>query len=189
MKPNVGWHPCSTMSRPECALDEQPLLEPNRSLATQHTQMTDTEWMQRCLALADEAERHGEVPVAAMVVVGDELVASGFNRNIVDNDPSAHAEVVAMRAAGRAIGNHRLVNATLYCTLEPCLMCTGAMIHARVRRLVYAASDPKTGAVHSVFNGLLDPRHNHRVEVEVGVLADIASEKLRTFFRARRGRD
>ncbi len=148
--------------------------------------MTDSDWMQQCLTLAIEAERLGEVPVAALVVIGNELIASGFNRNIIDHDPSAHAEIVALRAAGKAVGNHRLVDATLYCTLEPCLMCAGAIVHARVRRLVYAAADPKTGAVQSVFNVLLDPRHNHRVEVESGLLADQSAERLRAFFRSRR---
>ena len=142
--------------------------------------------MLQCLALADEAQALGEVPVAALVVRGDAVIGRGYNRNIVDCDPSAHAEIVAMREAGRAVGNHRLVGTTLYCTLEPCLMCAGAMVHARVARLVYAADDPKTGAVGSVFDVLADPRHNHRVEVARGVMALEAGERLRAFFRDKR---
>lgn len=145
-------------------------------------------WMQQALSLADAAEALGEVPVAAIVVVDEQIVGRGYNRNIIDHDPSAHAEIVALREAGRTLGNHRLVDATLYCTLEPCLMCAGAIVHARVRELVYAADDPKTGAAGSVFDVLADPRHNHRVSVVRGVLADLASERLRAFFRRKRAR-
>jgi tRNA(Arg) A34 adenosine deaminase TadA len=146
----------------------------------------DEGWMSQALALADEAEALGEVPVAALVVIGDTIVGRGYNRNILDRDPSAHAEIVALRAAGLALGNHRLVDATLYCTLEPCLMCVGAMLHARIARLVYAADDPKTGAAGSVFDLLGDVRHNHRIAIERGVLAEAAGERLRTFFRGKR---
>jgi tRNA(adenine34) deaminase len=147
---------------------------------------TDSDWMQQTLALADAAEALGEVPVAALVVLGDRIIGRGYNRNIVDCDPSAHAEIVALREAGRTVGNHRLVDASLYCTLEPCLMCAGAIIHARLARLVFAADDPKTGAVGSVFDVLADTRHNHRVQVQRGVLADLAGERLRSFFRNKR---
>jgi tRNA(Arg) A34 adenosine deaminase TadA len=149
----------------------------------------DERWMREALALADSAEASGEVPVAALVVRQGRVVGRGYNRNILDHDPSAHAEIVALRAAGAVLGNHRLVDTTLYCTLEPCLMCAGAIIHARVQRLVYAAPDPKTGAVGSVFDVLTDPRHNHRVEVRAGVLAAEAGERLRAFFRRRRAED
>ena len=143
-------------------------------------------WMTEALALADAAEAMGEVPVAALVVLDGVVIGRGYNRNIVDCDPSAHAEIVALRQAGQAVGNHRLVGASLYCTLEPCVMCAGAIIHARLAQLVYAADDPKTGAVGSVFDIIADPRHNHRVEVVRGVLADQASERLREFFRRKR---
>jgi len=148
--------------------------------------LIDLDWMQQCLDLASAAQALGEVPVAALVVLGDRIVGRGYNRNIIDCDPSAHAEIVALREAGKSVGNHRLVGATLYCTLEPCLMCAGAIVHARLARLVFAADDPKTGAVGSVFDVLADARHNHRVEVQRGVLAEPASERLRTFFRDKR---
>ena len=113
-------------------------------------------------------------------------IGRGYNRNIVDCDPSAHAEIVAMREAGRAVGNHRLVGASLYCTLEPCIMCAGAIIHARLARLVFAADDPKTGAVGSVFDVIADPRHNHRVEVVRGVMAEPAASACGSSSGARR---
>ncbi|MBJ6977877.1 tRNA adenosine(34) deaminase TadA [Luteimonas sp. MC1895] len=149
----------------------------------------DIAWMRHALALAGRAEReHDEIPVGAVVVESDgRLVGEGWNRNIGDHDPSAHAEIVAMREAGRALGNHRLVGCTLYVTLEPCAMCAMAMVHARVARVVYGAGDPKTGAAGSVFNLLADPRHNHRVEVLGGVLGEEAGARLRNYFRAKRG--
>jgi tRNA(Arg) A34 adenosine deaminase TadA len=155
-----------------------------------NTAARDTEWMLHALSLADRAEREdGEVPVGA-VVVGPEgrLLGEGSNRNISEFDPSAHAEIVAMRRAGQALGNHRLLGCTLYVTLEPCAMCAMAMVHARVGRVVYAASDPKTGAAGSVFNLLSDPRHNHRVQVEGGLLAAEAGGRLSAYFRAKRGK-
>lgn len=143
--------------------------------------------MQQALRCAREAaEQRGEVPVGAVVVIGEAIVAEGGNRCITDHDPSAHAEIVALRAAGRQLGNYRLPGATLYVTLEPCVMCAGAMIHARVERVVYAATDPKTGAAGSVFDTLISERHNHRVAVRGGVLAEEAGELLRDFFGARR---
>lgn len=149
--------------------------------------------MQQALALADRAEREDdEIPVGALLVGADgELLGEGWNRNIAECDPSAHAEIVALRAAGRRVGNHRLVGTTLYVTLEPCAMCAMALIHARVARLVYGASDPKTGACGSVFELIHDPRHNHRIEVLGGVLGDEAGERLRAYFRRKRaaGRD
>ncbi len=147
---------------------------------------TDLDWMRETLSLADAAEELGEVPVAALVVLEGSIVGRGYNRNIIDCDPSAHAEIVAMRDAGRTVGNHRLVGATLYCTLEPCLMCAGAIVHARLARLVFAADDPKTGAAGGMFDLVGDPRHNHRVEVIRGVLAVESGERLRAFFKAKR---
>ena len=145
--------------------------------------------MLRALDLADHAEReHDEIPVGALVVdAHGTLVGQGWNRNIGTHDPSAHAEIVAMRDAGRALGNHRLLGCTLYVTLEPCAMCAMAMVHARIARVVYGAADPKTGAAGSVFGLLADPRHNHRVDVLGGVLGEEAGRRLRNYFRAKRG--
>ena len=150
----------------------------------------DLQWMRHALALADRAEREfDEIPVGAVLVdAGGELLGEGWNRNIGDHDPSAHAEIVAMRQGGQALGNHRLLGCTLYVTLEPCAMCAMAMVHARIARVVFGATDPKTGAAGSVFDLLADPRHNHRVSVLGGVLADEAGTRLRDYFRARRGR-
>ena len=154
------------------------------------TDASDEHWMRQALALAERAQREDdEIPVGALVVdAAGNLVGEGWNRNIAENDPSAHAEVVAMRRAGAALGNHRLVGCTLYVTLEPCAMCAMAMIHARVARVVYGATDPKTGAAGSVFDLLADPRHNHRVEVLGGVLGDEAGTMLTNYFRAKRGK-
>ena len=150
---------------------------------------TDARWMRHALTLAARAEREDdEVPMGAVMVdAAGVLLAEGWNRNIVEHDPSAHAEIVAMRQAGMRLGNHRLVGCTLYVTLEPCAMCAMAMIHARVARVVFGAGDPKTGAAGSVFDLLADPRHNHRIEVTGGVLAEEASARLTAYFRARRG--
>ncbi len=151
-------------------------------------QATDQDWMLRALELADRAEREDdEVPVGALLInENGELVAEAWNRNISLHDPSAHAEILAMRLAGEKIGNHRLLGCTLFVTLEPCAMCAMAMIHARIKRVVYGASDLKTGAAGSVFELLQDPRHNHRVEVQGGVMADVAGKKLSDYFRAKR---
>jgi tRNA(Arg) A34 adenosine deaminase TadA len=150
----------------------------------------DESFMREALSLAAHArDAHDEIPVGALVVDGGgNVVGRGWNRNIGECDPSAHAEVVAMREAGRAVGNHRLLGATVYVTLEPCAMCAMAMVHARVARVVFGAFDPKTGAAGSVFDLLADPRHNHRVEVAGGVLADEAGAMLTEYFRAKRRR-
>ena len=155
------------------------------------TDASDEHWMRQALALAERAQREDdEIPVGALVVdAAGNLVGEGWNRNIAENDPSAHAEIVAMRRAGAALGNHRLVGCTLYVTLEPCAMCAMAMIHARVARVVYGATDPKTGAAGSVFDLLADPRHNHRVEVAGGVLGELAGPMLTDYFRAKRRKD
>lgn len=149
----------------------------------------DESWMRRALELADRAEREDdEIPVGAVLVdAAGNVVGEGWNRNIGEHDPTAHAEIVAMRAAGRALGNHRLLGCTLYVTLEPCAMCAMAMVHARLARVVFGASDPKTGAAGSVFDLLADPRHNHRVAVLGGVLGDEAGKRLTNWFRRRRG--
>lgn len=147
---------------------------------------TDEYWMRRALVLAREAERVGEVPVGAVLVQGGQAVGEGWNHNINANDPSAHAEVQALRDAGRRIGNYRFPGATLYVTLEPCVMCAGAIVHARIARVVYGATDPKTGAAGSMFDTLVSDRHNHRVAVDGGLLAEEAGDLLRSFFRSRR---
>ena len=151
---------------------------------------TDERWMRHALALATRAEQEDdEVPVGAVLVGADgELIADGWNRNITERDPTAHAEILAMRQGGLHLGNHRLLGTTLYVTLEPCAMCAMAMVHARVARVVFAASDPKTGAAGSVFDLLADPRHNHRVAVQGGLLAEDAGQRLVDYFRAKRAR-
>ena len=150
----------------------------------------DLSWMRRALALAERAQHEDdEIPVGAVLVSADgEVLGEGWNRNITQSDPTAHAEIVAMRAAGARLGNHRLLGATLYVTLEPCAMCAMAMVHARLARVVFGASDPKTGAAGSVFDLVADPRHNHRVEVTAGVLAQEAGSRLTNYFRAKRGK-
>ncbi|MGY1409521.1 MULTISPECIES: tRNA adenosine(34) deaminase TadA [unclassified Luteimonas] len=154
------------------------------------TLVTDERWMRHAFALADRAVREfDEIPVGAVLLgPGGALLGEGWNRNLAEHDPTAHAEIVAMREAGRAMGNHRLVGATLYVTLEPCAMCAMAMVHARIARLVYGAADPKTGACGSVFDLVADPRHNHRIAVQGGLLGDEAGRRLSNYFRAKRGK-
>ena len=146
----------------------------------------DAAWMHRALELAGHARDEHEVPVGAVLVRDGTAVGEGWNRNIVLHDPTAHAEIQALRAAGTALANHRLGGSTLYVTLEPCVMCAMAMIHARIERVVFAAADPKTGAAGGCFDTLLSPLHNHRVQVTGGVLAEESALLLRDFFRARR---
>ena len=150
----------------------------------------DERWMRHALALADRAEEQDdEIPVGAVLVSADgQVIGQGWNRNITEHDPTAHAEIVAMRQGGLRVGNHRLLGSTLYVTLEPCAMCAMAMVHARIARIVFAASDPKTGAAGSVFDLIADPRHNHRVQVQGGVLADEAGSRLTNYFRRKRGK-
>ena len=149
----------------------------------------DARWMRHALALAERAEQEGEVPVGAVLVGPDgEMLAEGWNRNITEHDPTAHAEVVALRRAGQALGNYRLTGCTLYVTLEPCAMCSMAMVHARLARVVYGATDPKTGAAGSVFNLLTDSRHNHRLVAEGGLLGDEAGQRLTDYFRRKRAK-
>jgi tRNA(adenine34) deaminase len=146
----------------------------------------DREFMALAMEKAQAAAASGEVPVGAVVVHGGLVVGTGFNRVIANRDPSAHAEIVAMREAGAGLGNYRLPGSTLYVTLEPCAMCVGAMIHARVERLVYAASDPKTGALGGAFSLPDLHAHNHSMVVEGGLLGAEAANMLRAFFRERR---
>jgi tRNA(adenine34) deaminase len=146
----------------------------------------DELWMEEALRAAQRALEMGEVPVGAVVVHDGEIVGRGFNRNIADHDPTAHAEMIALREAGAAIGNHRLGDCDLFATIEPCAMCAGALVHARIRRLVYGADDPKAGAVRSVIHVLNHHGLNHRVEVRGGVLAGRCAETLQEFFRSRR---
>jgi len=148
----------------------------------------DERWMRRALELAQRAAQAGEVPVGALLVRGGEPIGEGWNCPITRHDPSAHAEIQALRDAGRRLGNYRLSGATLYCTLEPCPMCAGAIVHARVARVIYGAADPKGGACGSVFDLLpSDARFNHRTDCRGGVLAADCAGLLRRFFRDRRG--
>jgi tRNA(adenine34) deaminase len=143
--------------------------------------------MRRALELADAAETDGEVPVGAVLVRGDEIIAEGANRPIASNDPTAHAEIEALRAGGQVIGSYRLTDTTLYVTLEPCAMCAAAIVHARVRRLVFGAWDPRAGAAGSIVDVFTLPGMNHRVDVFGGVLADECTRRLKQFFAERRG--
>ncbi|HXJ88906.1 MAG TPA: tRNA adenosine(34) deaminase TadA [Candidatus Binatia bacterium] len=142
--------------------------------------------MEEALRCAQRALEMEEVPVGAVVVCDGRIVGRGWNRNIADSDPTAHAEVVALREAGATIGNHRLGDCALFVTIEPCPMCAGAMVHARIKRLVYGSDDPKTGAVHSVMQVINHPDLNHKIEVRGGVLAGRSAELLQLFFRNRR---
>lgn len=150
-------------------------------------QQEERAYMEHALMLAQRAMAEGEVPVGAVVVLDGRIVGEGWNRPISTNDPTAHAEIVAMRDAATRLGNYRLSESNLYVTLEPCPMCAGAIVHARVRRVVYGATDPKGGAAGSVFNLLpTDQRFNHQVSVESGLLQEQSGELLRSFFRQRR---
>ena len=148
----------------------------------------DVFWMQHALSLAEKAEKQGEVPVGAVLVEDTEMVAEGWNQTIQTNDPTAHAEVVAMRNAGHLRENYRLPGLTLYVTLEPCPMCAGAMVHARVERLVVGAPDPRTGAAGTVFDLTQNKLLNHRLVVEFGVLEENCSNLLKSFFRKKRAK-
>jgi len=142
--------------------------------------------MEEALRAAQRALEMGEVPVGAVVVCDGKIVGSGWNRNIDDSDPSAHAEILALREAGANLGNHRLGECALFVTIEPCAMCAGAAVHARIKRLIYGADDPKAGAVQSVLQVLNHPQLNHKMEVQSGVLAGRCAELLQTFFKNRR---
>lgn len=149
--------------------------------------MNDSQrWMREALALAQRGHEQGEVPVGAVVVRGGEVIGAGWNRPIAAHDPTAHAEIVALREAAQRIGNYRLHDTTLYVTLEPCVMCAGAILHARIARVVFGAYDPRAGASGSVFDVLETDRLNHRVEVMGGVLAEDCGALLKRFFTERR---
>lgn len=148
--------------------------------------MSDEVFMEEALRAAQRALEAGEVPVGAVVVCQGRVVARGWNQNVRGADPTAHAEVIALREAGAALGNHRLGECEMFATIEPCAMCAGALVHARVKRLVYGADDPKAGAVRSVMQVLNHPELNHTMEVRSGVLAGRCAEILQQFFRSRR---
>lgn len=148
--------------------------------------MNDEHYIQYALNLAQKAESENEVPVGALIVCNNQIIAEGWNQPIQLHDSSAHAEMLALRKASHHIENYRLKNTTLYVTLEPCAMCVGAMIHARIQKLVFGAWDQKAGAVHSVFQLIDDTRHNHAIEWRGGVMADACSRVLKNFFKQRR---
>ncbi|HXM61540.1 MAG TPA: tRNA adenosine(34) deaminase TadA [Terriglobales bacterium] len=150
---------------------------------------SDEFWMEEALRAAQRALEAGEVPVGAVVVCAGRIIGRGWNRNLTNSDPTAHAEIVALREAGANLGNHRLGDCELFATIEPCAMCAGALVHARLKRLVYGADDPKAGAVRSVMEVLNHPQLNHRTEVRGGVLAGRCGELLQSFFRSRRAED
>lgn len=146
----------------------------------------DAAWMELALEQARLAEQAGEVPVGALVIRDGEIIGRGHNRNLLDDDPTAHAEIVALREAAARVGNHRLNGCVMFATIEPCSMCAGALLHARISRLVYGASDVKAGAAGSVLQVLNHPRLNHKMEITAGVLGDRCSEILQNFFRRKR---
>ncbi|MGL5389607.1 MAG: tRNA adenosine(34) deaminase TadA [Serratia sp. (in: enterobacteria)] len=146
----------------------------------------DEYWMRQALSLALRAQEEGEVPVGALLVLDNQVIGEGWNRPIGRHDPTAHAEIMALRQGGAVLQNYRLLNATLYVTLEPCVMCAGAMVHSRIRRLVYGAADEKTGAVGSLVDILRHPGMNHQVEIVSGILAEECAATLSNFFRMRR---
>jgi tRNA(adenine34) deaminase len=147
---------------------------------------SDELFMEEALRAAQRALEAGEVPVGAVVVCAGKIIGRGSNRNLTDSDPTAHAEIIALREAGATIGNHRLEGCELFATIEPCAMCAGALVHARLKRLVYGADDPKAGAIRSVMQVLNHPSLNHRMEVDAGVLAGRCAEMVQAFFRRRR---
>lgn len=148
----------------------------------------DAKWMQHAFDLAIKAQSIGEVPVGAVIVYENEIIGQGWNQPISSNDPTAHAEIVALREAGNNIGNYRLPDATLYVTLEPCAMCAGAIVHARLAKLTYATADPKTGACGSVFNLLQTEALNHKVEINKGIMEDECKALIQNFFKQKRNK-
>jgi len=147
---------------------------------------SDELWMEEALRCAQRALDMDEVPVGAIVVCRGQIVGRGWNRNVTDSDPTAHAEIIALREAGATVGNYRLSACDLFVTIEPCAMCAGALVHARIQHLVYGADDPKAGAVRSLMQVVNHPQLNHKVEVRSGVLAGRSAELLQTFFKNRR---
>ena len=158
----------------------------DQTLSASGRRVSDELWMEEALRCAQRALEMGEVPVGAVVVCGGNVISRGWNRNIADADAAAHAEIIALREAGKILGNHRLGDCELFVTIEPCAMCAGAMVHARIKRLVYGSDDLKAGAVRSVMQVVNHPQLNHTMEVRSGVLAGRSAELLQTFFRNRR---
>jgi tRNA(adenine34) deaminase len=150
--------------------------------------MFDKEWMQCAFKLAQKAKEHDEVPVGAVIVHEDQIIGEGWNQPISSNDPTAHAEIIALRDAGNNVGNYRLPNATMYVTLEPCAMCAGAIIHARLSKIIFAVADPKTGACGSIFNLLQAEGLNHKVEIDKGIMEDECRSLIQTFFKEKRSK-
>ena len=146
----------------------------------------DQYWMAQALEYADRAEQQNEIPVGAVIVKDNQIVAAGWNQSICNHDPSGHAEMLAVREAGKVLENYRLVDCTLYVTLEPCPMCAGLLVHSRLKRVVFGASDAKTGAAGSIMNIVNEPKLNHQLEVSQGVLAEECAQKLSDFFKRRR---
>jgi tRNA(adenine34) deaminase len=146
----------------------------------------DQYWMEQALVYAKQAEQFDEIPVGAIIVKNNQLISAGYNRSITDNDPSAHAEMIAVREAGKVLNNYRLIDCTLYVTLEPCSMCAGLLVHSRIKRLVFGAADAKTGSAGSIMNLLQEPRLNHQVEITGGVLETQCAENISSFFKRRR---
>jgi tRNA(adenine34) deaminase len=149
-------------------------------------QKIDEKWMAHALSLADKAELENEIPVGAVLIKDDQIIAEGWNLSILNHDASAHAEIMAIRNAGHVLENYRLIDCTLYVTLEPCPMCAGALVHARIHRLVYGAGDYKTGAAGSVFDLVRNDKLNHQMEVTSGIFADVCAAKISAFFKRRR---
>jgi tRNA(adenine34) deaminase len=161
------------------------ILDCNKTMTTKNDEQ-DAYWMAHALSLADKAQALGEVPVGAVLVLNEQIIAEGWNQSITLHDPSAHAEMMAIRQAGQILKNYRMLGATLYVTLEPCPMCAGLLVHSRISRLVYGAADYKTGAAGSVMNLVLNPQLNHEIELLGGVAEAACAEKISSFFRLRR---
>lgn len=149
-------------------------------------QFSDEYWMEKALNYANEAAAINEIPVGAVLVKDNQLISYGYNRSIIDNDPSAHAEMMAIREAGKVLNNYRLIDCTLYVTLEPCSMCAGLLVHSRIKRLVFGAKDAKTGSAGSIMNLLQEPRLNHQVEVTSDVMSEQCGAVISAFFKRRR---
>ena len=155
-------------------------------MVSEEQEVIDKQFMKRAFELAQQAETIDEIPVGAVVVANNKIISEGYNQSITLNDPSAHAEMVAIRQAGSALQNYRLLDCTLYVTLEPCPMCAGLLIHSRIKRVVYATTDLKTGAAGSAFNLLCDEKHNHQIQLSSGIMAQECSQLLSAFFKRRR---
>ena len=179
---NIPMTPCS-VSREQSPIVNSPKAQFNSQNTTDYN---DQDWMQYALALADKAEAVGEIPVGAVLVKNNEVIAEGWNLSIVEHNACAHAEIIAITNAGKVLKNYRLIDCTLYVTLEPCPMCAGALVHARIKRLVYGAGDYKTGAAGSVFDLVRNEHLNHQIEVTSGIYAEQCANKISDFFRRRR---